>query len=131
MRTRAGGTTRSRSPSPEATAALWLLALLLSACGGAADREAEARLARGREVFTELSRPRCTICHALRDAGADARVGPDLDRLRPDSLRVAAAVSRGVGIMPAQGDHLTPDQIRVVAAYVATVAGKAEGSGAR
>ena len=96
------------------------LALVLAGCGGG---EADARVKLGREVFTEQSRPRCTLCHTLRDAGATAKVGPDLDRLKPDTARVIAAVTSGVGVMPAQGDNLTPEQIRAVAAYVAAVAG--------
>jgi len=113
---------RARAP---ARVALPLL-LLAGACGGAADREADARLVLGRAVFTEISRPRCTLCHTLADAGAGGNVGPNLDRLRPTEQRVVAAVTTGVGVMPPQGDHLTADQIRAVAAYVATVAGGAE-----
>ena len=74
-------------------------------------------------MFTAQSLPRCTLCHTLRDAGAAGKVGPDLDRLHPDSARVARAVTGGIGIMPAQGDNLTAEQIGAVAAYVAGVAG--------
>jgi cytochrome c6 len=102
------------------TASALVLALLLAGCGGGED---DARMRAGRAVFTDLARPRCTLCHTLRDAGATAQVGPDLDRLKPDSARVAAAVTNGVGVMPAQGDNLTPEQIQAVAAYVANVAG--------
>ena len=102
----------------------WLLPLLLAACTSAEEREREARIAAGREVFTELSLPRCTLCHTLRDAGATAMVGPDLDRLKPDSQRVARAVTGGVGVMPAQGETLTREQIAAVAAYVSGVAGR-------
>ena len=105
----------------------WLLPLLLAGCTGAPEREREAKLAAGRAVFTEQSLPRCTLCHTLRDAGAAGKVGPDLDRLKPDSARVAAAVTKGVGIMPPQADHLNAAQIEAVAAYVAMVAGKEEG----
>ena len=104
----------------------WLLPLLLAACTGAGESEREARIAAGREVFTENSRPRCTLCHTLRDAGDTAKVGPDLDRLKPDSLRVARAVTSGVGVMPAQGETLTPEQIAAVAAYVSAAAGRTD-----
>jgi cytochrome c6 len=105
-------------------ASVWLLPLLLAACTGAEERERQARIEAGREVFTELSRPRCTLCHTLRDAGATGKVGPDLDRLKPDTLRVARAVTSGVGVMPSQAGNLTGEQIRAVAAYVAAVAGR-------
>ena len=106
----------------------WLLPLLLAGCTSGAEREEEARLAAGRAVFTEESLPRCTLCHTLRDAGATAKVGPDLDRLKPDSQRVARAVTQGIGVMPAQGANLSAEQIGAVAAYVATVTKEAGGS---
>lgn len=96
-------------------------AVLASGCTSAAEREAEARMELGRAVFTELSLPRCTLCHTLVDAGANARVGPNLDQLKPDSQRVATAVAGGVGVMPAQADNLTPEQIGAVAFYVSRV----------
>ena len=101
------------------------LALVLAGCGGGGEPEVDARLELGRRVFTEISRPTCTTCHTLADAGAAGMVGPNLDQLKPDTLRVAAAVTNGLGIMPAQGDHLTPEQIQAVAHYVARVAGTA------
>ena len=105
------------------TASALVLALLLAGCGGGED---DARMRAGRAVFTDLARPRCTLCHTLRDAGASGKVGPDLDRLKPDTLRVARAVTGGVGVMPSQAGNLTAEQIRAVAAYVAAVAGPAD-----
>ena len=103
-----------------------LLPLLLAACTSAEERERQARIEAGRQVFTEQSLPRCTLCHTLRDAGATGKVGPDLDRLRPDTLRVARAVRNGVGVMPSQAGNLSDEQIRAVAAYVAARAGSPE-----
>ena len=94
------------------------LVLLLAACA----REPDARMTAGREVFTSLASPTCSTCHTLRHADATGAVGPDLDVMRPDSQRVAAAVISGVGAMPAQGDNLTPAQIAAVAGYVARAA---------
>lgn len=81
----------------------------------------------GRRVFSELAQPTCATCHTLQDIEAGGKVGPDLDQLKPDSQRVAAAVTNGVGIMPAQMENLTEEQIRAVAYYVhrATAAGEA------
>ncbi|GIX27934.1 MAG: hypothetical protein KatS3mg123_1815 [Burkholderiales bacterium] len=65
----------------------------------------------------------CAVCHTLRDAGASAEIGPNLDELKPDAQRVAAAVKNGIGIMPAFGGSLTQEQIQAVAFYVARASG--------
>ncbi len=46
-----------------------------------------------------------------------------LDELKPNAERVAAAVTNGIGIMPAY-EGLSKEQIDAVALYVSTVAGK-------
>jgi mono/diheme cytochrome c family protein len=78
----------------------------------------------GREVFTRIAQPSCSVCHTLKDAGASGTIGPSLDELQPDEARVAQAVRDGVGVMPSFADTLTSEQIEAVAAYVASVAGK-------
>jgi cytochrome c6 len=79
--------------------------------GGAAD---------GKQVFTD----NCSSCHTLKDAGATATVGPNLDELKPAEPTVKTQVENGGGAMPAFKDQLSPAQIDAVAAYVAKVAGK-------
>lgn len=74
---------------------------------------------RGRAVFTESANPSCGVCHTLGDAGTTGAVGPNLDGLKPDAARVEAAVTSGVGTMPAFGGALSAEQIADVAAYVA------------
>ncbi|MGU3538020.1 SorU family sulfite dehydrogenase c-type cytochrome subunit [Methylobacterium sp. A54F] len=111
-----------RDGATSAARALALLAGLLVCETASAD---PARLELGKRVFTEISEPRCGACHTLADAGTTGDVGPVLDGLKPDAARVAAAVSGGIGVMPAFED-LTPEQIEAVALYVATVAGKAK-----
>jgi cytochrome c6 len=101
------------------------LALTGSGCGSPGNPEEEARIEEGRRVFVEHAQPVCATCHTLQHADASGRIGPDLDALKPDSQRVAVAVSNGVGLMPAQAERLTPEQIAAVAHYVATVAGRA------
>jgi mono/diheme cytochrome c family protein len=65
----------------------------------------------------------CGSCHSLDAAGATAGIGPDLDELRPDRARVAAAIANGSlsGAMPA--GLLAGDDAARVAAYVARSAG--------
>jgi mono/diheme cytochrome c family protein len=109
------------------------LAILLGAVPGAAFSAAaraqeapadDAQLALGRAVFTERAQPSCAVCHRLADAGAEGAVGPSLDDLAPDADRVEAAVTGGLGIMPAFAGALSPAEIDAVAAYVAAVAGR-------
>lgn len=102
---------------------LTLLALLVASTASA-DGEGEALLTQGRQVFLEQAQPSCSLCHTLREAGANGAIGPDLDQLKPDAARVAAAVSNGVGVMPPFADTLRAEQIRAVAHYVSSVAGQ-------
>ena len=105
-----------------------VLAVLLSLAAAPAQmtpaRADPARLELGRRVFTALAEPRCGACHTLADAGTTGEIGPVLDTLKPDAGRVTAAVTNGIGVMPAFED-LTPEQVEAVAAYVATVTGAA------
>ncbi|MNF34430.1 Cytochrome c6 [compost metagenome] len=103
--------------------ALTLLALLLASTASADDTD-QALLAQGRQVFLEQAQPSCSLCHALREAGASGAIGPDLDQLKPDAARVVAAVSNGVGVMPPFAETLSDEQIRAVAHYVSSVAGR-------
>lgn len=103
---------------------LSMLAIVLSIGGctnaWAADDDA---LALGKKVFTELAEPQCMICHTLEDAGAEGKIGPVLDELKPTKQRVRMAVTGGVGAMPSFEEILTKEQIDAVAAYVANVTG--------
>lgn len=84
----------------------------------------DARLALGRQVFTEQAQPPCSLCHSLREAGASGVIGPDLDQLKPSVERVAAAVRGGVGVMPSFAASLSAEQIDAVAHYVAQATGQ-------
>ena len=61
----------------------------------------------------------CATCHTLADAGASGAVGPNLDVLKPSAAKVTDAVTNGVGVMPAYGETLSPDEITQLASYVA------------
>ncbi|MFP5364436.1 MAG: c-type cytochrome [Thermoleophilia bacterium] len=81
-----------------------------------------ADLQEGREMFNQ----RCANCHALDDANAVGRVGPDLDVLAPTEALTIDAIeqgrARGQGQMPAQ--LLEGEDARHVAQYIAEVAGR-------
>jgi cytochrome c6 len=52
------------------------------------------------------------------------RLGPDLDQTKPDAALVREVVTNGKGAMPAFDDELTDEQIRSLATFVSTGAGK-------
>ena len=75
----------------------------------------------GKDVFASAG---CTGCHTLKDAGATGTIGPNLDQLKPSEAVVERQVTNGGAVMPAFKGRLTPAQIKAVAEYVASVAGK-------
>ena len=66
----------------------------------------------------------CGGCHTLAAAHASGTVGPNLDQLKPALARIQTQVINGGAIMPAFKGKLTPAQIKTVAMYVASSAGK-------
>ena len=70
----------------------------------------------GKTIFLEQGN--CATCHTLADAGANSNIGPNLNQTRPDISRVIAAVSNGIGVMPAYQGELTQEEIEAVAHYV-------------
>ena len=72
----------------------------------------------GKDVF--LNKAVCSTCHTLADAGSNADIGPNLNEIRPDKIRVINTVANGIGVMPAYAGELTSKEIEAVAHYVAT-----------
>ena len=70
----------------------------------------------GKKIF--LEKGNCAICHTLKDAGSSANIGPNLNQIRPDQMRVIAAVTNGIGVMPAYEGQLSSLEIEAVAKYV-------------
>jgi mono/diheme cytochrome c family protein len=81
---------------------------------------ADAHAASGKSVFTSAG---CATCHTLKAAGASGQIGPNLDDLRPGYAQVLTKVQSGGGGMPSFAQQLSAQQIRDVAAFVATSAG--------
>jgi len=81
----------------------------------------QAAAPNGKDVFASAG---CTGCHTLKDAGATGTVGPNLDQLKPSEAVVERQVTNGGAAMPAFKGRLTPAQIKAVAEYVSSVAGK-------
>lgn len=89
----------------------------------AGSANAQEAIDEGKRLFTREAVPQCAVCHTLRHAGASGQVGPDLDELRPDAERVEKAIRNGIGQMPAN-TNLKDEQVRLLAKYVASVAGR-------
>jgi mono/diheme cytochrome c family protein len=92
--------------------------------GGTANANGDAR--QGQIIFIEQG---CNNCHSLKDTpsgelGRGGVIGPDLDEAKPSFDLVVDRVTNGKGQMPAFEGALTPLDIRNVAAYVSSVAGK-------
>jgi len=103
-----------------AVVAILAVVLIPSGNGGAVP-VTPAMVAQGRTVFATAG---CTGCHTLKDAGATATVGPNLDDAKPSASLVVDRVTNGQGGMPPFSGKLSSAQIQAVAAYVSTVAGR-------
>jgi sulfite dehydrogenase len=75
----------------------------------------------GKAIFASAG---CGSCHTLNDAGSKGNVGPNLDALKPSEPTTERQVTNGGGGMPPFKGQLTPAQIKAVAQYVSSVAGK-------
>jgi cytochrome c6 len=102
-----------------------VLPALLALSSSAPHAQEAAGAALGKRIFTTEAEPQCALCHALADAGATGTIGPNLDDLKPTEDQVRAAVSSGIGVMPAY-ESLTDEQVAAVASYVAMAVGQAE-----
>ena len=82
------------------------------------------KMIKGLEIFNEVAG--CAVCHALKAAGAEANIGPNLDTVNPTEELVKEMVTYGLGAMPAYGEEgiLTKEEINIVSFYVANSAGK-------
>ncbi|MDO9353220.1 MAG: cytochrome c [Solirubrobacteraceae bacterium] len=75
----------------------------------------------GAQIFKEAT---CASCHTLAAAGAEGRIGPNLDENKPPAAEVVEKVTNGDGSMPAFKGRLSTEQIQAVAEYVASVEGQ-------
>ena len=71
----------------------------------------------GKQIF--LGDGNCAMCHALQDANSHGNIGPNLNEIKPDIMRVILAVTNGIGVMPAYEGQLSTEEIKAVATYVA------------
>ena len=76
----------------------------------------------GKDIF--LNQGMCSTCHTLADASSDGEIGPNLNDIMPDKMRVVNTVTNGIGVMPAYEGQLTKEQIEALAHYVSISASK-------
>jgi mono/diheme cytochrome c family protein len=99
-----------------------VLLAFVAGCGGS-DGDSSSPPASGgggEKLFTD----NCSSCHTLAAAGASGKVGPNLDQLKPGPDLVTAQVNSGGGAMPSFKGKLSDDQIKQIADYVSSNAGK-------
>ena len=84
----------------------------------------DAKMKKGLEIFNETAG--CAGWHALKAAGAEGNVGPNLDTVDLTIESVVEMVTYGLGVMPAYGEEeiLTKEEIEIVSYFVANSAGK-------
>jgi cytochrome c6 len=79
--------------------------------------KAEDLISKGKQIFLENGN--CATCHTLQDANSHGNIGPNLDEIKPNLIRVISAVTNGIGVMPAYEGQLSTEEIKAVATYVA------------
>ena len=70
----------------------------------------------GKDVF--LNKAVCSTCHTLAAAGSSGDIGPNLNEIRPNKMRIINTVTNGIGVMPSYEGELTSEEIEAVAHYV-------------
>ena len=70
----------------------------------------------GKNIFLEQGN--CAVCHKLADAKSNGEIGPNLNQIKPDIIRVISAVTNGIGVMPPYEGTLLMQEIEAVAHYV-------------
>ena len=70
----------------------------------------------GKDVF--LNKANCATCHTLTEAGSNGQIGPNLNQIKPNMMRVMSVVKNGIGIMPPLEELLSSQEIEAVAHYV-------------
>ena len=74
----------------------------------------------GKDVF--LNKANCATCHTLAESGSNGQIGPNLNQIKPDMMRVISVVKNGIGIMPPLEELLSSQEIEAVAHYVSIAA---------
>jgi len=77
---------------------------------------ADEKMILGLEVYN--NKAQCGVCHSLQAAESEGQIGPNLDMLKPQMIKIVSAVTNGIGVMPPWEGILTEEEIEAVAYYV-------------
>ena len=83
---------------------------------------ADDKMILGLDVYNNNAQ--CGVCHAVKAAGSDGQIGPNLDMLKPQMPQIINAVTNGIGVMPPWEGILTSEEIEAVAYYIFTSTSK-------
>jgi len=78
--------------------------------------QSDSKFDLGKNVF--LNKANCAACHTLANAESSGQIGPNLDQIKPEFMRILNAVSIGIGVMPGFENILTDEEIESVSYYV-------------
>ena len=98
------------------------VAVALAACGTGGISKGSADVQNGKRLF--LGKGQCAGCHTLAAAGSTGTIGPNLDDEHPDAGKVREMVNKGEPPMPSFRGTLTPEQIDLIAKFVAQAVGR-------
>ena len=104
-------------------AAMASIAAFVASVAGDKKASAAARAQGGAQASSdpkELFTGNCAGCHTLAAVGAKGTVGPNLDQLDVDVARAEHQIRRGGGGMPPFEGQLSDEQIKALAAFVAS-----------
>ena len=76
--------------------------------------KADQKFDLGKDLFLN----NCAVCHTLLDAQSSGNIGPNLNELRLDKMRIMGAVTNGIGVMPPFEGVLSSEDIEAVVHYV-------------
>src|SRR3954468_1545720 len=101
-----------------------VLLAFVAGCGGSDKGSSPPAPTTSGGAAAGLFKANCSSCHTFAAAGATGQVGPNLDQLRPGPDLVTRQVNNGGGAMPSFKGRLTDAQIKQLADYVSSNAGK-------
>ena len=77
---------------------------------------ADDKMILGLEVYN--NKAQCGVCHTMKAAGSEGKIGPNLDEIKPSIDQIIYVVTNGIGVMQSWEGILTKEEIESVAYYI-------------
>mgnify|MGYP001166435671 CR=1 FL=1 len=77
---------------------------------------ADDKMILGLEVYN--NKAQCGVCHTMKAAGSEGKIGPNLDEIKPSIDQIIYVVTNGIGVMQSWEGILTEEEIEAVAYYI-------------